>query len=497
MELSADPLDRGWVRLPPPPPGQAGLEGKLEAKRMPWWANADVGGRSPWDHVPRLREKRMRMLFLLTYHDYMERPNSVFYEIVDAARRHPGLEVADVWGPGWADWDDTVPVSANLARRVIPPASCNWVEEDVEVYASGHCFASNDEFSQGGPVGCGFYDIVWTFSEFKDKDDPLMDYPGCGTLMVHQLGDCHSKIRWVWMPDHDMEVDHDPDHSCVQWFYPWQGNITVSKYAFEMLEVFKWDRLRRLYPGMQMQLFGHSPDSANEWDFYPLDWAKKKNDAVVFGHDGLLYPLRTTVTNAAQSRPPRTFIKHHVAPDFIIAHTEEEFMVGVPPTYWTGQPQYRPQVAIREDFAKGMREARICVFDSVVERKMIRKYAQAWLSGCVVAADLPTEQEGDIREFMIELKASWPIERINAVIRQELANPDALRQKALLGFAYARQQLTNLAKVSNIIDLADRYRRGERGYDMQLGFSVRCRSYHFEDGAFKPPWCEGIRGMEE
>ncbi|KZO93732.1 hypothetical protein CALVIDRAFT_566212 [Calocera viscosa TUFC12733] len=61
------------------------------------------------------------MLFLLSYADYLERPNSVFYEIVDAARRHPGLEVADVWGPGWQDWDDSLPVSVNIARRVLPP----------------------------------------------------------------------------------------------------------------------------------------------------------------------------------------------------------------------------------------------------------------------------------------------------------------------------------------------------------------------------------------
>jgi hypothetical protein len=41
---------------------------------------------------------------------------------------------------------------------------------------------------------------------------------------------------------------------------------------------------------------------------------------------------------------------------------------------------------------------------------MIRKWAQALLSGCVVAGDIPTDREDELREFMIELKQGWPIE---------------------------------------------------------------------------------------
>jgi hypothetical protein len=37
-----------------------------------------------------------------------------------------------------------------------------------------------------------------------------------------------------------------------------------------------------------------------------------------------------------------------------------------------------------------------------LERKLIRKYAQALLSGCVIATDLPTDREDDLLEFIIE-----------------------------------------------------------------------------------------------
>lgn len=53
-------------------------------------------------------------------------------------------------------------------------------------------------------------------------------------------------------------------------------------------------------------------------------------------------------------------------------------------TYEQGNAAYQHHEALREDFAKQMREAKICIFDSSLERKMIRKYAQAFLAGCVV-----------------------------------------------------------------------------------------------------------------
>ena len=42
--------------------------------------------------------------------------NTHTYEIVDAALRHPHVTV-DVWGPGWAGYDRSVPLSENVRRR--------------------------------------------------------------------------------------------------------------------------------------------------------------------------------------------------------------------------------------------------------------------------------------------------------------------------------------------------------------------------------------------
>jgi hypothetical protein len=167
-------------------------------------------------------------------------------------------------------------------------------------------------------------------------------------------------------------------------------------------------------------------------------------------------------------------------------------------TYEVGHASYAPHRALREDFARGMRQAQICVFDSSLERKLIRKYAQALLSGCVIASDLPTEHEEAMGEFVIRLEPTWNIERIELEINTYLDQPQRLHQMALDGFAYARRHLTTTAKISDMLRLADAHRAGARGYDHAHSFSSRCRSY--AGNVPPPPWCnkkEGHRGLED
>jgi len=44
-------------------------------------------------------------------------------------------------------------------------------------------------------------------------------------------------------------------------WYPYANNITLSKYAFELLELFSHEKVSSRFPGFAMGLFGHSPDT--------------------------------------------------------------------------------------------------------------------------------------------------------------------------------------------------------------------------------------------
>ena len=57
--------------------------------------------------------------------------NTHTYEIVDAALRHPHV-IADVWGPGWAGYNRSVPLSENVRRRAWRVAELEASRRDHE-----------------------------------------------------------------------------------------------------------------------------------------------------------------------------------------------------------------------------------------------------------------------------------------------------------------------------------------------------------------------------
>ncbi|WVQ95996.1 hypothetical protein IAU59_003096 [Kwoniella sp. CBS 9459] len=509
------------------PADEEALIAEVADKWPVWWGSPDVVGRSPFDHRPATLpagvEKR-RFLFLTDYKDYLERMNTHTYEIVDAALRHPQI-IVDVWGPGWAGYDRSIPLSANIRKRAHRLAQLEASQADYETQRSikqqereeSRKSAERKErmsrrlevtrspieksdmeveeesvdqwirpqWQEGVPEECNMdvkFDVVLTVSNIYKETDPHVDALDCGALLIQQLGDCH-ELR------------------CSYEWYPQANNITVSKYAFELLELFEYEKVKAKYPEWEMGLFGHSPDTGNEWDFYPVPWSQKTADAKVFGYDGSFYPIRTTVTDALREkdRDPTLFEE-----SIVTRHPHPGYTVSVPSsarddpleTYELNHEYYETHLKLREDFARGMRESKICVFDASLERKMIRKYAQALLSGCVIAADLPTEHEEALSKFVIPLKTTWNIEKINAALRYHLDRPELLQQMAMDGLVYARQHLTTTNKVTHLLQMADHYRQGSRGYEFPYGFSMRCRSYWSGD-AYRPPWCSGHRGLEE
>ena len=166
-----------------------------------------------------------------------------------------------------------------------------------------------------------------------------------------------------------------------------------------------------------------------------------------------VYPIRTTVTDFVKGEQ-RGIVHRHRHPGYRLSIPRRAKRKPLK-TYTKGHEFYAAHEAIREDLARGMRESKICLFDSSVEKKMIRKYAQALLSGCVIAADLPTEQEEALSDFIIQLEPEWSMERIMEEIEGYLARPEELHRMSLEGMAYARQHLTTTSVYPVSLDRAN------------------------------------------
>ena len=64
-------------------------------------------------------------------------------------------------------------------------------------------------------------------------------------------------------------------------------------------------------------------------------------------------------------------------------------------------PLVSVQRHIYNAFITRMQESRVCMFDSTVIHKSIAKYYEAFMAGCVVAADLPFEMEELYRHVLL------------------------------------------------------------------------------------------------
>ena len=78
---------------------------------------------------------------------------------------------------------------------------------------------------------------------------------------------------------------------------------------------------------------------------------------------------------------------------------------------------------------------------------------------------MPTEHEEAFRDFMIVLRPEASIQEVNTIIHEALQDPLELQRKALAGFAYAREFLTNTRKIDRVISDVQAYREVRIGCD--------------------------------
>jgi hypothetical protein len=106
---------------------------------------------------------------------------------------------------------------------------------------------------------------------------------------------------------------------------------------------------------------------------------------------------------------------------------------------------------VSTEWSVGMRSTKICVFDASSERKTIRKFNEAFLSGCVVASDIPSEMESLFRGVVIELDARMSEAEIDGILRRALSDPVRLQEMAVEALRRARRMFSCKNKVDKLL----------------------------------------------
>lgn len=383
---------------------------------------------------------KIRVLFFAYFHDYVGRMDRFLYDLIDSAMEDPTLDV-NVWGPGFPGYKNNLSLVQN--------------------------------------IGCGKYDLVYT-----SLTAGYVGIPGnCGkTILISEVGDCFE----------------DKCYSYLNYL----ANITTTRYASELIDMFSWERMKEkiplFLPLAKNHLFGAVQDCANPWVFYPLRKPYLERDVglILYGAISGLYPLRVKLAEGIRSgKVGRGRSNTYLHPGYQIQPPNStEVISALYATYTTYDPASNITAwhrAVRDPYAQAMRRSQLCTFDASIERKLIRKYMEAMLSGCSVTADVPTDMDfpGGVGDLILPLDAEWDVDTLGRKIDEYLADPADLASRSLNSFIFARQHFTCRKKMDLILDLAERYWRGERGYVFQNGFSAVCRSYGNSDQGYHPPWC--------
>ena len=317
------------------------------------------------------------------------------------------------------------------------------------------------------------------FSDDANDDGRLynqwIEYEPCpGEVLFEELPDCHD-----YPP-------HSPSLKCETRSGHKEGTIVSARYAFLLMDIFF-----PMQPG-EAKMMVHTPDCANPAKMFPLDWEQRQYNASLVGSTwDVLYPLRVTMEQTiGDGRINGGSVYEHPGYwPFASGDTRPSM------TYTPDAPVIKAATDSYKSFITRLQHSKICMFDSTIIRKSIAKFYEAFLSGCVVASDLPDEMQELFEGAIIVLEQDASHEQVATTINSALADEVELQRKAVRAYQLGLEHFTCHRKAERILNYVAEFREGYRGYVFPYGFKSRCKNYHFlgQHGALMQPWCDGER----
>ncbi|KAJ3028508.1 UNVERIFIED_CONTAM: hypothetical protein HDU68_001504 [Siphonaria sp. JEL0065] len=418
---------------------------------------------------------KINILYFNERREYLEKMDRYYYDEVKSAAEHPGLEVR-MWGPGWQGYNTSM-----TAR------------ENIEATFPGLEF-----------------DLIYTKTWHHNVTSST-------AVVIHGTGDLSESL--VYVLPYQMDIGDCHRHKCIKdEYYPTHADAITFRYAGLIMEFSRpeqWyrresirvsatfpslDELSRKKLEQPMPFFFHSPDCADESIMHPIPhstastsmpkWEDSRPNLIqlIGSTRKTMYPLRHKVKQGIKAGK--------IQNAKVYEHVGYVLKGGVTKTVPVRQDRIGvfdpldPDVAHhrknQQNWAKTLATTQICVFDSSIVRKAIRKYQESFMSGCVVAADIPLEMENMFRNVVIPLKASMSIEQINETLQEYLKDKARLSWMAQEAFKRARANWTCRNKVNRLLEAAEMVVGGDRGYWGPFCFSSTFRKFDSNTGT---EWC--------
>ncbi|ORY23343.1 hypothetical protein BCR33DRAFT_135266 [Rhizoclosmatium globosum] len=401
--------------------------------------------------------RKLNILYFTHIKDYLNRMDRYYFDEIDAAITHPDLNIY-LWGVDFPNYSVNLSTTQNI-EQTFP-----GVEFDVIYSMDGH---GNDPFPSSA-------------------------------VSVLTLGDCH----WPSVCRQELEGNPFDDVYALRyaglimdWFRPDQWDLIRLNAMEKKNKTGDLDGYEKIQ-NRSMPFFFHHTDCAPETVYYPakrLSPGEKWEDSrptllqLIGSTLASLYPLRNTIERGITDGiiQNATIFWHpgydHINPNV----TLNNMPIGV----YTSSEKDTNVAHLKKhqlNFAQVMRETQICMFDSSIVRKAIRKYHEAFMSGCVVASDIPIEMEDMFRDVVIPLRQDMTAEEVNQVVHAYLLDKEKLEWMAREAFYRARQHWTCRNKVDRLLEVSAKVLQGEKGYWFPFGFSALCRTFVSADRAM---WC--------
>ena len=421
------------------------------------------------------------ILFYTTWTDMAIRMDRSQYDLieglVDLLHRgdHSTFNALDVWGPGMKGWDAQQDTATNIGRRITCcPSLIVWNAPRPEPHVPT---ASTPGGRNGGtrepliPERCrGKTEVMVLVGDCNvDPADCRLQLSLTGaTIWAHNHW--HLMLSAAWLPPPAVLLYNSPFCAVGQ-------SSAHPRIAEAMQEVL-------LNP-------------------------QKRSGIVAFGIRRPFYRLRTRIHGLiANGKLPHARYNPHPSPNkrerragpktrhHILTSHNVTYDVLKRETcgYNPLSPTFVQHVDTSLELVSTMGQARICIFDAGVQRKMLRKYMHAFALGCVPAADIPDDMPPAARRAVIRLDPDWTDERLAQTL--ELAYNDVARLGRLraVGRRLFESTYSCTAVAEDMLDMIEAKREGRAGrFWSNTGHTLGCEA-RFQNNASLPlfPWCHEV-----